>query len=135
MPKKSCNGSNEREVGDFGDMLKHDLEKSHQDCERFRQQVARLPCPTKQAEKVSASTRRCLTILKPSKRSKIQWSVQSGHYKMEIKQKSPTRIRSFSEARDVARTGNMTSMQLGGAVIPFNAYAKTKQEKREEESS
>ena len=37
--------------------------------------------------------------------------------------------------RDVARTGNMTSMQLGGAVIPFNAYGKTKQEKREEESS
>jgi hypothetical protein len=40
-----------KEVGGFGDMLEDNLEKSHQDCERFRQQVARLPCPTKQAKK------------------------------------------------------------------------------------
>jgi len=41
-----------KEVGGCGDMLEDDLEKSHQDCERFRQQVAGLPCPTSKPRKL-----------------------------------------------------------------------------------
>jgi len=121
-----------KEVGGFGDMLEDDLEKSHPDCERFRQQVAGLPCPTKQAESFSHYEK---MSNHPQVQQAQQNTMECTKRPLQNGDKAEKAHKNQKLQRDVARTGNMTSMQLGGAAIPFNACAKTKQEKRVEEST